>query len=203
MNSHVDLTPVTLLREGQEFCYECNGAKICLFCEGKGQLPSGRQCVDCFGRGACVVCDGRGVLCLGDGAAVGVTRSPAKLAVTLVGSFRELGFTNKVSDTSLTAVRQQRSPEYKAEVLRFLRAGKPLEAAPAHAYDIFTGEAIAEPPVIVTDALYAWPLVLAHYVEHHNIALPAAFENHMAKYHWQVSDEINPGRLHIGARFWQ
>jgi hypothetical protein len=201
MKKQFDPTPVTTLRDGQEFCYECDGSRRCLFCEGAGYFESGRRCSSCCGDGTCLVCAGNGVLGLGADAATGNPTVRDKLSMTLVGNFSELGFTEDVCQTTLASARQHRSAEHKTEVLHFLRAGKPLMAAPSHTRDAFTGAAIADKPTIVTNGVYAWPLALAYYVEHHNIVLPEAFEAHMARHGWQVPEELDVNRLAIYPKF--
>jgi hypothetical protein len=202
MMTPFDPMPATLLQTGEEFCYECSGDRKCSYCGGQRQCEFEGRIVECYcGRtGACIVCNGRGVLSIGADEATGNPSERRKLALTVVGNFRELGFTAAACEQTLASVKEKRSPPNKFEVLRFLRAGKPVTEAPQHSHDFFSGRSIAERALIVTNSVYAWPLALAHYVEHHNIALPKAFELHMANHLWQIPKEIDVSRLAIYPR---
>jgi hypothetical protein len=49
---------------GMELCYECEGERVCIMCQGTGTL-GGRRCVSCGGARRCIVCRGAGQLPMG------------------------------------------------------------------------------------------------------------------------------------------
>jgi hypothetical protein len=53
--------PVTDPPDGEELCYECDGARACSGCDGEGRAD-GRRCGPCGGDGKCRVCRGWGTL---------------------------------------------------------------------------------------------------------------------------------------------
>ena len=46
---------------GMELCYECEGERACIMCQGNGAV-GGRRCVSCGGSRRCIVCRGPGQL---------------------------------------------------------------------------------------------------------------------------------------------
>ena len=115
--------------------------------------------------------------------------APLKMTVGLVGAFRELDLVDSPDQPSLADVRGQRPLDHKAEVVAYLRAGKPMVVSPGEeATDVFDPTKRTTTRGILTDGTYAWSKELAYYVEHYDIALGSLFENHMARRGYRMLD---------------
>ena len=186
----VQHAPITIADEDCELCYECDGARVCWSCHGVGTRANGSRCNTCVGRGLCLVCNGDGQLPAGTRAKLGRDDEPSssrRIAKT-IGGFRELGYDD---GPALADVRGKRSSEHTAEVVAYLRGGKVLVMSPGLVEDTFDGKTLAGKRSMRTDGEYAWPDSLAYYVEQHQVALPAEFEQHMAARTWQLPADID------------
>jgi hypothetical protein len=103
-----------------------------------------------------------------------------------VGAFKELGYDDVAAAPSLSDVRGKRPADHKAEVVQYLRGGWMLVFSPGIDRDIFDETKAADTPSVVTDGTYSWPKLLAYYVEHYDISLPADFEAHMQLSAWRI-----------------
>jgi hypothetical protein len=105
-----------------------------------------------------------------------------------VGFFRELG-NSKPNAPSLVEARGRRAAAHKSEVLAYLRGGELVFAWMAGGdEDFFRPGTFLGPEHICGDGVYAWPLVLAAYVELYDVELPREFEEHMQLRNWRHLD---------------
>jgi hypothetical protein len=111
-----------------------------------------------------------------------------------VGTFVEHGFDHDGAP-SLVALRGQRPPAHKAEVVAYLRAGVALSLSPGRVDDHFEPGRRAGTAGLRTDGHFAWPDYLAYYVDRHDVALPAELEAHMAAHAWSVPAGIDVREL--------
>jgi len=110
-----------------------------------------------------------------------------------VGFFQEFGFSGANAGSVRDAVRAM--AEYDtAAVAGYLRKAPVLAVAPGVLRDVFDpdGSAVMTRS-IKTDGVYEWPSPLAYYVQRYNIALPAAFVEHLVARTFRV-----PTREEIG-----
>lgn len=117
--------------------------------------------------------------------------APAKAPrrLKMVGNFRELGFLRAIDGEpppSLVAARgqSQRNEVTNGYVATYLRGGWEIGSRMNQVGDVLDPRMLAGWTGLLTDGEYAWPQLLAHYVERHNVALPPAFEERMRKRMW-------------------
>jgi len=103
-----------------------------------------------------------------------------------IGAFKELGFDDDPAAPSLSSVRGKRGSEHKTSVVAYLRGGHTTAYCVGLEADVFDETKLAGSLSVRTDGTYAWPELLAYYVEHYDIALPEDFEEHMRANRWQV-----------------
>lgn len=115
-----------------------------------------------------------------------------KRQVRRVGYFRELGHGARWPSMSPA---QDAMPN-KEKLVAYLRAGAMMTYSPGLVDDVLddTHRAIGSAGSL-TDGTYAWPEVLAYYVERYNIALPDEFLRHAAALGWRVPDGIDTASL--------
>ena len=114
-----------------------------------------------------------------------------------VGFYREFRG-GKPHEPSLREVVQVDAQPEDGNIVRYLKMGKVLIATGGVVGDVLDVEhGIIGAPHILTDATYAWPAILAHYVEHHHIRLPDEFVSHMARNGWEVPSTIDLHELRI------
>jgi hypothetical protein len=100
-----------------------------------------------------------------------------------VGYFRELRGSGP--GPSLYEARGKRSAANKDRVLHYLRTAKRLTFSPGVDRDYFDPSKHSDPWSTWSDGTYAWPQLLAYYLEHYDVELPAEFERHMEALGWQ------------------
>lgn len=114
-----------------------------------------------------------------------------------VGFYRELRG-GKPHEPSLRDVIQPTADPKQANVLQYLHAGEVLVATGGVVSDVLDPTfGIIGPPHILTDGKYAWPAILAHYVERYHIRLPEDFMSHMMSNNWHAPREINMDMLRV------
>lgn len=119
-----------------------------------------------------------------------------------VGFYRELRGGEPHQPSLLRAVRSASMPNV-ADVIKYLKAGKVLVATGGPVSDVIDPKrGLIGPPHVVTDGTYAWPAVLAYYIECHNVHLPPAFVAHMAAGNWSPPSGIDMQGLDIDWRLW-
>ena len=81
----------------------------------------------------------------------------------------------------------------KDKIIDYLKnGGKVLCVSARIPKDVFTKETIKMDEVIRKDQKYAWPAILAYYVEKYNLRLPKEFESHiLGKNDDSQSDNLN------------
>ena len=96
---------------------------------------------------------------------------------------RFVGFYKEFSRNSSQSMEQFFADDVhpdKAKIIDYLKnGGKILCASTGIPKDAFTKETIKMDEVIRKDQKYAWPNILAYYVEKYNLRLPREFENHI------------------------
>jgi hypothetical protein len=117
--------------------------------------------------------------------------------VQYVGHFVELGYDHIPYAPSLAASRGKRTAEHKAAVVRYLQSGKTLVFSPGVDTDFFDETRSADTRSIITDGTYAWPKVVAYYVEHYDVKLTPMFEDHMRANDWKVPESIDVKALKL------
>ncbi len=115
----------------------------------------------------------------------------AKTKLEYVGNFIEFGYDDHPDAPSLADFRGKRKPEHKAEVVAYLRAAPTLIMSPGYDEDLFDPKTLAGSRSVVTDGVYAWPRLLAYYVEKYDVRLPDKFELHMQRRGWKAPDIID------------
>lgn len=111
---------------------------------------------------------------------------PTKTRPIRVGVFKELGYADDPAAPSLASVRGKRRADHKPEVIAYLLGGRITAFCMGVESDVFDETKSAGSLHGHTDGAYAWPELLAYYVEHYDIALPEEFEEHMRNNGWQV-----------------
>jgi hypothetical protein len=121
--------------------------------------------------------------------------SPAKKLLEWTGVFRELGFEGHPNAPSVKDARGKRGAAHKVEVVAYLSSGKMMSFSPGGwGKDVFDSSRRTAAQAILTDGTYAWYRELAYYVEHYDVALPEAFERHMAANDYRVPS-VDTGRI--------
>lgn len=90
--------------------------------------------------------------------------------------FREFG---DEEAPPLASARSRSTRTNKPEVIRYLRSGRMITFSPGTVADPFRPGRTAGSLSILTDGTYSWHDALAYFVEVHDLALPAAFEDHI------------------------
>jgi hypothetical protein len=123
---------------------------------------------------------------------------PGKKLVMRVGGFKELGYNDAPDAPSIVEARGKRLLEFKKEVVGYLRSGRGFVVSPGLDTDVFDSTKTSDSPTVMTDGTYAWPRLLAYYVEQYDVRLPAHFEAHMRANGWRVPEGIDLGALKLG-----
>lgn len=91
-------------------------------------------------------------------------------------SFKEL----EDSDLELPSIFAEKKYLYtkkeKEEVLKYLRNGEVVLAAPSVLTDVFTGKKTGQNDYTMTDGDVYWPSILAYYVEKYEVCIPKDFK---------------------------
>lgn len=119
-----------------------------------------------------------------------MSQDTLKKILRYVGNFQELGWEDTPSAPSLKDARGRRPAEHKELVVRYLRAGKCMFVSPGRDRDVFNSSK-SETRTLMTDGTYAWPGIVAYYVEHYDVELARDFEDHMALMNWTIHDSID------------
>lgn len=119
----------------------------------------------------------------------GEASSPGRRVLRVFKVFRELGA--GADAPSIVDARGTRSPAHKAEVVAYLRAGTVHTFTMRISDDVFDPRATAGRASLVTDGVYAWPQLLAYYVDKYDVSLPADFEEHMRQRAWAIPDKVD------------
>jgi hypothetical protein len=101
-----------------------------------------------------------------------------------VGFFRELdhGDPNGASlHESITST----ALSFEEQLISYLRTASVLAATPSVALDIVDPSRITDPPHLMTDGVWLWPLDLASYVERYHLTLPPDFIEHLRLQDWK------------------
>jgi hypothetical protein len=128
---------------------------------------------------------------LGTGRAVSGDLPPGRRRLVLVGNFREMGYEDLADAPSLHEVRGRGGRAHRIEVVAYLRNAKSISYSPGHETSIFDPAVYVGTHTMRTDGVYVWPDFVAGYVEKEAVALPHAFEQHMAQRRWRLPDSID------------
>jgi hypothetical protein len=112
-----------------------------------------------------------------------------------VGNFVELGYEHHANPPSIVAARGKRVHGHKPEVLAYLRTARPISVSPGINQDYFDPTKTVRGETLRTDGVYLWPDYLADYVDRYDVALPEAFEKHMADNGWKLPDSLDTSTL--------
>lgn len=126
---------------------------------------------------------------------ISTSASPGKKSagtLTLIDHFREFGYEH---GPSILPLRGKGRSLNKDAVLRYLSGGKLKVMSPGLMPDVFDPSRTADSMSILTDGTYAWHELLAYYVQHYDVALPAEFEAHMARNGFEVPGGIDTRSL--------
>ncbi|MGW2841399.1 hypothetical protein ACWCWD_26825 [Streptomyces sp. NPDC001493] len=111
-----------------------------------------------------------------------------------VGDFRELEHGRPDGPSLRSAVRAHESP-YARELVQYLRNGALLAATAALVHDVLSpDEAAIGGLQLLTDGQWLWYSDLAHYVEHHHVALDRQFIQHARGNDW-TAPALSPADL--------
>lgn len=91
-----------------------------------------------------------------------------------IGEYKE--FNPKSNLPSITESFSKESYPGKGKVVTYLKKGKPGILSTEIPHDVLTGAAIPLENLVMDDGIFAWPLILAYYVDKYNVRLPAEFE---------------------------
>jgi hypothetical protein len=106
--------------------------------------------------------------------------------LTRIGFFRELRH-GKPDGPSLHESLGSKAGPHDIELVRYLRSGAVLMAAPGVVRDVLIPESdVIGSLSILTDGTYAWPSDLAHYVERHHARVPPQFLAYAQANAWAV-----------------
>ncbi|MET8976992.1 hypothetical protein ABZX85_15360 [Streptomyces sp. NPDC004539] len=104
----------------------------------------------------------------------------------LIGGFRELEHGSPDGPSIRDAVRAA-APGYEGELVRYLRTGTTVAAAPAAVPDVLSGTgAFIGGLHLLTDGHWLWYSDLAHYVERYHVEIEPAFVEHARGHGWTV-----------------
>ncbi|MGW2066546.1 hypothetical protein ACWCO9_39130 [Streptomyces sp. NPDC001937] len=104
----------------------------------------------------------------------------------MVGDFRELEH-GRPHSPSLRAAVGVEWPPHARELIRYLRSGAVLAATAGLTHDVLSPDrTIIGGLSLLTDGQWLWYSDLAYYVEHHHVALDAAFIAHAQSRDWTV-----------------
>lgn len=115
----------------------------------------------------------------------------AKTKLEYVGNFIEFGYDHHPNAQSVVEQRGKRTADHKAEVVAYLRGAPTLIMSPGFDEDLFDPKKLAGTRSVVTDGVYAWPKLLAYYVDTYDVRLPDKFEAHMQRRAWKLPDSID------------
>ncbi|MCM2425194.1 hypothetical protein [Streptomyces sp. RKAG337] len=104
----------------------------------------------------------------------------------MVGDFRELEH-GRPDSPSLRAAVGARGPAHAGELIRYLRSGAVLAATAGLTHDVLSPDrTVIGGLSLLTDGRWLWYSDLAHYVEHHHVALDSRFIAHAQSRDWTV-----------------
>ncbi|MFC8454602.1 hypothetical protein [Kitasatospora sp. NPDC057223] len=104
----------------------------------------------------------------------------------MVGDFRELGH-GRPDGPSLRAAAGVREPAHARELIQYLRSGVVLAATAGLTHDVLSPDrTVIGGLSLLTDGQWLWYSDLAHYVEHHHVALDPRFVAHAQSRDWTV-----------------
>ncbi len=105
-----------------------------------------------------------------------------------VGDFRELEHGRPDGPSLRSAVRAQEAP-YARDLVQYLRNGAVLAATTTLARDVLSPDkAMIGGLHLLTDGQWLWYSDLAHYVEHHHVALDRQFIQHAQSNDWAAPE---------------
>lgn len=108
-----------------------------------------------------------------------------------VGFYSELRG-GKPHEPSLRAAVQPVAGADDARIIEYLNAGETLIATAGSVSDVLDPKfGVIGAPHVLTDGTYAWPAILAHYVERHHVRLPDEFMTHVRGNAWTVPHGID------------
>ncbi|MFE2916091.1 hypothetical protein ACFXI0_17050 [Kitasatospora indigofera] len=104
----------------------------------------------------------------------------------MVGDFRELGH-GRPDGASLRAAAGVRELAQARELIQYLHSGVVLAATAAITHDVLSPDrTVIGGLSLLTDGRWLWYSDLAHYVEHHHVALDPRFVAHAQSRDWTV-----------------
>ena len=103
-----------------------------------------------------------------------------------VGDFRELQHGSPDGPSLRSAVCAQ-EPPHARELVRYLRGGAVLASTASITFDVLSsGNTVIGGLQLLTDGRWLWYSDLAHYVEHHRVALDPRFVAHAQGNGWSA-----------------
>ena len=91
-----------------------------------------------------------------------------------IGDFKE--FNPKSNLPSIIESFSTKSYPGKSKIIAYLKRGRPGILCTEIPHDALTGDVIPLENLVMDDGVFAWPLVLAYYVDKYNVRLPKEFE---------------------------
>lgn len=83
-------------------------------------------------------------------------------------------------------------------IVTYLRDGEVFVGNPGVVKDVLDPKfGVIGAPHILTDGVYAWPAIFAHYVERYRIQPPPEFVRHMSRNGWKVPQGIDLASLEL------
>lgn len=96
-----------------------------------------------------------------------------------IGEFKE--FNPGYDFPSITESFSDKPYPGKEKIVSYLKNGEPGILSTEIPHDILTGDVIPLENLAMDDGVFAWPLILAYYVDRYNVRLPEEFEQHVLK----------------------
>lgn len=108
-----------------------------------------------------------------------------------IGFYKELRG-GKPHEPSLREAIASTPQSHESSIVHYLKSGKLLIGSPGVVRDVLdSAVGMISAPHILTDGVYAWPAVLAYYVERYHVQLPSDFLANMSANQWTIPQEID------------
>lgn len=105
----------------------------------------------------------------------------------LIGFFRELSHDHADGPSLRESIGDVARPN-EGKLVSYLRNGTLAISSPGPVWDTIDKHGPIGTASIRTDGVWAWPEVLAHYVEVYHVLLSREFLDHVARNNWQVPE---------------